>query len=94
MIGLIGQLYVLFGGLLVKFGNTKNKEDKKTNNTETNNKETNNTCKCGAGDQSQNGLKITDVLKTSVEIAGPLKTMGTALHTGLTLSNGTLETWV
>ena len=82
----------------MKFGNTKNKEDKKTNNKETNNKETNNTCKCsengGAGDQSENGSKITDVLKKSVEIAGPLKTMGTALHTGLTLPNGTLETWV
>ena len=42
----------------------------------------------------KNGLKLTNVLKKSVEVSGPLKTMGTALHTGLTLSNGTLETWV
>ena len=82
----------------MKVENTKKKEDKKTNNKQTNNKETNNPCKCcqngGAGDQSKNGSKITDVLKKSVEVAGPLKTMGSALHTGLTLPNVTLETLV
>ena len=88
----------MFGGLLMKVENTKKKEDKKTNNKQINNKETNNTCKCcqngGAGDQSKNGSKITDILKKSVEVSGPLKTMGTALHTGLTLPNVTLETLV
>ena len=87
----------------MKVENTKKKEDKKTynkqtNNKEKNNKETNNPCKCcqngGAGDQSKNGSKITDILKKSVEVAGPLKTMGSALHTGLTLPNVTLETLV
>ena len=92
----------------MKVENTKKKEDKKTNNKQTNdkqtnnkqtnNQETNNTCKCcqngGAGDQSKNGSKITDVLKKSVEVAGPLKTMGSALHTGLNLPNVTLETLV
>ena len=47
-----------------------------------------------AGDQSKNDSKITDVLKKSVEVSGPLKTMGTALHTGLNLPNATLETLV
>ena len=92
----------------MKVENTKKKEDKKTknkqtndkqtNNEQTNKQQTNNTCKCckngGAGDQSKNGSKITDILKKSVEVSGPLKTMGTALHTGLTLPNGTLETIV
>ena len=82
----------------MKVENTKKKEDKKTNNKQTNNKKTNNPCKCcqngGAGDQSKNGSKITDILKKSVEVAGPLKTMGSALHTGLTLPNVTLETLV
>ena len=98
-IALYGRLLVIFGGLLIKVENTKKKEDKKTNEKQTNKQqETNNTCKCcengGAGDQSKNGSKITDVLKKSVEVSGPLKTMGTAFHTGLTLPNGTLETWV
>ena len=83
----------------MKVENTKKKEDKKTNNKQTNKQqETNNPCKCcqngGAGDQSKNGSKITDVLKKSVEVAGPLKTMGSALHTGLNLPNVTLETLV
>ena len=98
-IALYGRLLVIFGGLLIKVENTKKKEDKTTNNKQTNKQqETNNTCKCckngGAGDQSKNGSKITDILKKSVEVSGPLKTMGTALHTGLTLPNGTLETIV
>ena len=87
----------------MKVEKTKKKEDKKTNNKQTNDKqtnkkETNNPCKCcqngGAGDQSKNGSKITDILKKSVEVSGPLKTMGTALHTGLTLPNVTFETLV
>ena len=104
MIALYGRILVIFGGLLIKVENKKKKEDKKTNNNkqtndkQTNKKETNNTCKCckngGAGDQSKNGSKITDVLKKSVEVSGPLKTMGTALHTGLNLPIGTLETLV
>ena len=99
MIALYGRILVIFGGLLIKVENPKKKEDKTTNNKQTNKQqETNNTCKCckngGAGDQSKNGSKITDVLKKSVEVSGPLKTMGTALHTGLNLPIGTLETLV
>ena len=87
----------------MKVEKSKKKEDKKTNtkqttNKQTNQQQTNNTCKCcengGGGDQSKNGSKIIDVLKKSVEVSGPLKTMGTALHTGLNLPNATLETLV
>jgi ABC-type nickel/cobalt efflux system permease component RcnA len=108
LIALYGRILVIFGGLLMKVENTKKKVDKKTNtekttnkqtnNKQTNKQQTNNICKCcengGAGDQSKNGSKITDVLKKSVEVSGPLKTMGTALHTGLNLPNATLETLV
>ena len=72
----------------MKFDNTKNKEDKKT--TDNPDKAENG----GAGDQAQNGLKITDFLKKSIEASGPLKTVGTALHTGLNLPTGGLETAV
>ena len=70
----------------MKFDNTKNKQDKKTKD---NSDKIENG---GAGDQPKNGLKLTNVLKTSMEASGPLKTMGAALHTGLTLPTGTLET--
>ena len=67
----------------MKIGNTKNKKD----NTKTtgNSEKVENS---GAGDQ------LTNVLKKSMEVAGPLKTMGTTLQTGLTLPNGTLEIFV
>ena len=69
----------------MKIDNTKNKKDNKKT-TENSDKVENG----AAGD----GLNLTNVLKKSTEVSGPLKTIGTALHTGLTLQTGTLETAV
>ena len=71
----------------MKIGNTKNEKD--------NTKTTDNSDKVGgAGDQANNGSKLGNVLKKSVEVSGPLKTMGGALHTGLNLPIGALESAV
>ena len=72
----------------MKIDNTKNKKDN-TKTTNTSDKVQNG----GAGD-AKNGLKLTNVLKTSSEVSGPLKTMGAALHTSLTLPTGLLESAV
>ena len=80
----------------MKIDNTKNKKDN-TKNKKDNTKTTDNSEKIeisGAGDQAKNGSKLTDVLKKSIEVSGPIKTMGTALHTGLNLPNGTQEIFV